>query len=449
MLDKVCLRGFPRPHQTVRGFKGFQRFFHFAVATSTLDNVFYINRVLDAYTDKGLKKLTLRQLIFFGKHITHHKLLASANYVRKELPVRLAHRIRDFQALPFKVGINPHIQTTYQLYWDAFHRIKRVPQIDTGEDNVAFCQLLKEVLQEHRVVISKLALGMAECSPYLPPAQIDEFMNKALMSRIARRVVAEQHIALTERFNGETLDCSDNQVGIIAINCDPESAVRRCATLAMDLVGKLYFKVHGKEVSGFPELVVDGHKGIRFPFVTDHIDYILFEVIKNSYQATLRHNVILPKPIKVTIAEGLEEVVIRISDNGGGIPLHQVPTLMSFAKSDPNRHSALQSMPPVSAKVETELTAAEAAAIIPEGRYVETGLGGSFGRLGIGLPVVSNFMRYWGGSLHVASLAGLGCNVYLRFPNGRVGAREHLPFDPSQPEFTPQVQPLPKANHFN
>ncbi|KAI0244834.1 putative protein kinase [Massospora cicadina] len=443
MLYKNRLRGPSRAFQMASVFKTSQGNFQRDVPTANLDNMFYINHVLDSYTDKGLKKLTLRQLIFFGKHITHDKLLASANYVRKELPVRLAHRIRDFQALPFKVGINPHVQATYQLYWDAFHRIKKVSQINTSEDNVAFCQLLEGVLQEHMVVISKLALGMAECSSYLPPNQIDDFMNKALMSRIARRVVAEQHIALTKRFNGQTLDCSDDQVGIISINCDPESAVRRCATMAMDLVGKLYQKVHGKEISGFPELVVDGHKGIRFPFVKDHIDYILFEVLKNSYQATLRQNVRPPRPIRVTIAEGLEEVVIRISDNGGGIPLHQVPTLMSFAKSDPMRQSALQSMPPVSARVATELTAAEVAAILPEGAYEESKLGVSYGRLGIGLPVVSNFMRYWGGSLHLASLAGLGCNVYLRFPNGRVGAREHLPFDPSQPEFSPTVVPLP------
>ncbi|KAJ9082343.1 putative protein kinase PKP2 [Entomophthora muscae] len=90
--------------------------FHFAAPLSNLDNVFYINRVLDSYTDKGLKKLTLRQLIFFGKHFSKEKLISSANYVRTELPVRLAHRIRDFQSLPFKVGINPHIQATYNLY---------------------------------------------------------------------------------------------------------------------------------------------------------------------------------------------------------------------------------------------------------------------------------------------------------------------------------------------
>lgn len=415
--------------------------FHHTAPLSNLDNVFYINRVLDSYTEKGLKKLTLRQLIFFGKHINHDKLLTSANYVRTELPVRLAHRIRDFQALPFKVGINPHIQATYELYWDAFQRLKKIPQIRTAEDNLEFCQVLEGVLKEHLVVISKLALGMAECSPYLPPEQIDDFMNKALMSRIARRVVAEQHIALTKKFNSPSFESCNEQVGVVSIECDPELAVQKCASLASELVSKSYQKVHGKQVPALPGLVIDGHKKIRFPFVQDHIEYILFEVLKNSFQATLRQNIQDPFPIRVTIAEGVDEVVIRISDRAGGIPLNQVPSLLSFAKSDPMRQSALESMPPVSAKVETEPTASEAAAILPGGEYGDSNLGSTYGRLGIGLPVISNFMKYWGGNLHFTSLPGFGCTVYLRFPNSRVGAREHLPFDPSQ------SAPLLRAAH--
>ncbi|KAJ9061932.1 putative protein kinase PKP2 [Entomophthora muscae] len=287
---------------------------------------------------------------------------------------------------------------------------------------------------------------MSECSPYLPPEQIDEFMSKALMSRIARRVVAEQHIALTKKFNGESPNCSNDKVGVVTIECDPEDSVRRCATLARELVAKSYQKVHGKEVPSLPGLIIEGHMGVRFPFVQDHMDYILFEVLKNSYQSTLRQNIQNPSPIRVTIAEGSDEAVIRISDNGGGIPLNQISTLCSFAKSDPMRQSALQTMPPVSTRVEVEPTAAETAAILPEDRNDFSSLGAAYSRLGIGLPVVSNFMKYWGGSLHLNSLAGLGCNVYLRFPNSRVGAREHLPFDPSQPDTVQTSPPLYSAH---
>ena len=39
----------------------------------------------------------------------------SANYVRQELPVRLAHRIRDLQALPFVVMTNKHLGEVYNV----------------------------------------------------------------------------------------------------------------------------------------------------------------------------------------------------------------------------------------------------------------------------------------------------------------------------------------------
>jgi hypothetical protein len=42
--------------------------------------------------------------------------------VRTELPVRLAHRIRDLQNLPYIVGTHPSLAKVYGLYVDAFER---------------------------------------------------------------------------------------------------------------------------------------------------------------------------------------------------------------------------------------------------------------------------------------------------------------------------------------
>ena len=58
---------------------------------------FYSNRILDQFSSKETNRVTLRQLTVFGRGMTETKLIKSANYVRNELPVRLAHRIRDFQ----------------------------------------------------------------------------------------------------------------------------------------------------------------------------------------------------------------------------------------------------------------------------------------------------------------------------------------------------------------
>ena len=79
-----------------------------------------------------------------------------ANYIREELPVRLAHRIREFQQLPFVVGANPQIEQVYQLYWEAFEKFRSVPTVKTIEENRQFCNVVKSMLQIHRKVIPLL-----------------------------------------------------------------------------------------------------------------------------------------------------------------------------------------------------------------------------------------------------------------------------------------------------
>ncbi|CAG8641357.1 12578_t:CDS:1, partial [Cetraspora pellucida] len=95
---------------------------------------FYQNRILDQYASQSINPITLRQLIF-GRNLTEERIIKSGNYVRSELPVRIAHRIRDFQNLPFIVGTNPHLARVYDLYWLAFEKLRKIPPIRTIEEN--------------------------------------------------------------------------------------------------------------------------------------------------------------------------------------------------------------------------------------------------------------------------------------------------------------------------
>ena len=42
-------------------------------------------------------------------------LIQSANYVRTELPVRIAHRLRDLQALPYIVVTQEGVAKVYEV----------------------------------------------------------------------------------------------------------------------------------------------------------------------------------------------------------------------------------------------------------------------------------------------------------------------------------------------
>ncbi|KAK3113498.1 putative protein kinase, partial [Teratosphaeriaceae sp. CCFEE 6253] len=65
--------------------------------------------VLDEWVQRSARPISLRQLTFFGRTLTESRLLSSANYVRLELPTRIAHRLRNMQTLPYAALTNEHI----------------------------------------------------------------------------------------------------------------------------------------------------------------------------------------------------------------------------------------------------------------------------------------------------------------------------------------------------
>lgn len=135
-----------------------------------------------------MRPISLRQLTFFGRTLTEERLISSANYVRTELPSRLAHRLRDIQKLPYVVVSNPHLSLVYELYYQAFERFRTIPEIKTLDDNDRFCDILRKTLKDHLVVIPQLAMGVLECRDLLPREVVDKFMNtllRAVSLRIA------------------------------------------------------------------------------------------------------------------------------------------------------------------------------------------------------------------------------------------------------------------------
>ncbi|KAJ3150387.1 hypothetical protein HDU89_003167 [Geranomyces variabilis] len=185
----------------------------------------------------------------------------------------------DFQHLPFIVGTNPHIEHVYKLYWEAFETFKAIPPVVTLEQNRDFCDVLEDMLSAHLVAIPRLAMGIAESALHLDPREADRFMNEMLRSRIGRRVLAEQHITLSGVFDGK--ECQDESfIGIVNTRCRARDVVDKCTAL----VGKVFEEAFGVLP---PEVHVDGHLDAEFTYIPDQIEYIIFELLKNSMWATV------------------------------------------------------------------------------------------------------------------------------------------------------------------
>ncbi len=75
-------------------------------------------------------------------------------------------------------------------------------------------------------------------------------------------------------------------------------------------------------------------KDLHFPYVPGHLSHIIFELLKNSLRAVVERfgpdqEDHFP-PIKVVVVEGKEDITIKISDEGGGIPRSAISFIWTF-----------------------------------------------------------------------------------------------------------------------
>jgi pyruvate dehydrogenase kinase 2/3/4 len=138
--------------------------------------------ILLRWVQRDARPISLRQLTFFGRTLTEARLLSSANYVRTELPTRLAHRLRDMQTLPYAAVTNQHLSHVYELYYRAFEKFRRIPEIRTIQDNDRFCSVVRETLKEHLTVIPRLTMGVLEVQACMEPEATDKFVTTLLRS---------------------------------------------------------------------------------------------------------------------------------------------------------------------------------------------------------------------------------------------------------------------------
>ncbi|CAO3596127.1 unnamed protein product [Absidia cylindrospora] len=416
---------------------------------------FYQNKILLPYLKQTIHANTLRQYIIFGQHINSQRLVTSANWVRNELLVRLAHRIRDFQQLPFIIGTNPNIEWPYRLYWGAFETLRKTPTIKTAEDDNQFCALLENLLEDGQQVLPRMAMGVSECASYYTPHDniLDRFLNRMMKSRISRRLLAEQHLALTKAYtgsvkekqvleslahrysnnNGTNKHKQNNQVGIFHTDCSAKAMLNQ----VQSLVNKQYpSSTHLPPV----DIEIQGQDDITFAYIPDQLEHILYELLHNATQYTLRQHQQqqhkdkdknLP-PIRITISANDTDVFFRFSDQAGGISLPQYGRLWSYQeRANSGDFTDFRHVPQMPVTLAERFRQQQQHHTINdngdrqgEGDTTEMASTTTTTNqqweqprsLGIGLILSRVYAEYWGGELQIISMDNYGTDAYVRIP---------------------------------
>ncbi len=289
---------------------------------------------------------------------------------------------------------------------------------------------MADLVQTHSNTIPLLARGFLECRKYISPLDVTRFLDEHLRARIGTRLIAEQHIALhfsspphSHDYPVQNTEEASSYIGVIDTALQPAKIIRHCESFVSEIC-ELKYGVR-------PTVVINGQPDTTFEHVPTHLEYILTELLKNAFRATVESGK-EREPIEVTIAAAPEiigqdnasgqlnnvktkspisgefvrdvdsstsGVTIRIRDRGGGITPDNLPNIWSYSFTtfgDDDVLDAVSSNGNIDA-----LNAISGAG------------GSSLAGLGYGLPLGRAYAEYFGGGIAVQSLWGWGTDVYL------------------------------------
>ena len=408
---------------------------------------------------KPLHPLTLADLCKHGRPpLSTDALLNSANFTLSILPSRLAHRIQSLRSLPYIVVANPNVNKIHNNYVHSLSTL--IPyaekKIETLEDEVHFTDAMADLVQTHSNTIAVLAKGFLEARKYISAKEVTDFLDEHLRARIGTRLIAEQHIALhisskphaqwdNEDPHPQLKQRESSYIGVIDTSLRPAALIRTCEAT----VGEICELKYGVR----PTVKIIGSEEATIAHVPMHLEYVLTELLKNSFRATIEAGMekeavevtIAPAPANgfayvngggtadgkegqtisnydqgnVDAASGTDKtsrsassnirvvengtpgVTIRIRDRGGGISPDVLQKLWEYGFTTFNEDE-------INDKVSggQGITALD---VISGG----AGGGSSLAGLGYGLPLGRAYAEYFGGGIAVQSLWGWGTDCYL------------------------------------
>ncbi|KAG9304378.1 hypothetical protein G9A89_019940 [Geosiphon pyriformis] len=381
--------------------------------------------------------VSLRQMVMFGQNPSQGTLLRASQFLAEELPIRLAHRVKELDELPYNLSDMPSIIKVKNWYAQSFEELVDFPKpelpsyikerLSASKDaklpesiaNISvkpalvgtlrssvplghryysniddidwppevyhfsekFTKLIEKIKRRHDPVVT--TVGILEYkqnkNSKLIDTDVQAFLDRFYMSRIGIRMLIGQHVALNR------LPSRLDYVGIICTKTNIAETVQEAADNAKFICEDYYSLFRA------PEIQLYCPQDLIFTYVPSHLSHMLFELFKNSLRAvveTFGDERDEYPPIKVIVAEGKEDITIKISDEGGGIPRSSIPLVWTYM-----------------------YTTAQTQDLDPD--FNQSDFKAPMAGFGYGLPISRLYARYFGGDLKLISMEGFGTDVYL------------------------------------
>jgi len=222
-----------------------------------------------------------------------------------------------------------------------------------------------------------------------PHIRLDEFLNDLFITRISTRILMENYISMRTPQEG--------QIGVVKQAMHTLTVVQSLAQSLTQLTRSIY---------GFtPEVQYRGNLNCLLDYIPRHVHFMLREVLKNALRATAErhcpwqmglsnphHKV---PPVIVELQKGDVHVIIKISDQGGGMPKLVQREAWQYGWT----------------------TVAEEENPDSPGSQLKQDLAG----FGFGLPLTRLHAQYFGGDVFMQALPGHGTDMYLLLTHLKTG----------------------------
>ncbi|CAD7932107.1 unnamed protein product [Amoebophrya sp. A25] len=392
--------------------------------------------LVQKYAAMELRPVTLAQIAQNG---------IDTEFLQREWLIRLSHRIQDFRALSYAVTSSAKFFETYQLYLKTLLCLEGMSPAFLEKSS----GVTGTLMQQHSVVPEALQV---EYSNFRDSHDLTDFFDKIFITRIGNRVLGESFQ------RGRTL---------VTEQCSVADVVREVTPLVRDLCRQAY---GSKTLGEVPDIELTGDLDVRFSFIHEHLGFILQELLKNSLRAVVENSIMRRKrtaglqgdsavsaiaeraknaakeqagqggksskptpkdttssstsslpgafpPVIVEIQKGDFDVIIKVSDQGGGIPRTNIEDVWRYGFTTVDLVASNGTRGGNGNGVSTPGCASEpgptthhhsSGAFRARTHHVRKVAG-----YGFGLPLARLYARYFGGDIHLQSMFGFGTDAYI------------------------------------
>ncbi|MCI4378491.1 hypothetical protein PGIGA_G00216560 [Pangasianodon gigas] len=349
-----------------------------------------IGKLIDHYSRFSPSPLSMKQFIDFGSENACEK--TSCMFLRGELPVRLANIMKEINLLPDNLLRTPSVRLVQSWYIQSLLDILEFKEKNANNEKVIsdFTAAVIKILSRHNDVVPTMAQGVVEYKEAygtdpITSQNMQYFLDRFYMSRISIRMLLNQHTLL---FGGKVQvnPAHPKQIGSIDPYCRVTDVIKDAYENARNLCDRYYMNSPELKLEEFNGK--EPNKPVTVVYVPSHLYHMVFELFKNAMRATMElyGDAMEYPPIHVKIVLGDEDLTVKVSDLGGGVPLRKIDRLFTYTYSTAPR---------------------------PQ---MDTSRAAPLAGYGYGLPISRLYARYFQGELQLYSMEGHGTDavIYIR-----------------------------------